>query len=244
MRRRRSSAAREAGWDPEPGLALVRLAQGDVALAAASIRDALDHPLNVPSKELPPNTDLRRAPLLAARVEIEVAAGDLVGARDAADELARVAAAFESRALTASAAMADGRVRLAAGDITGARHAFETAVQLWSLVGAPHEAALARTGLAQADRAARAEVGARLESGPTPSPVEARPIDDGQQNPNAFRQEGDYWSISFQEHTLTLRDLKGLHYLARLLAHPGQGVPRARPRLERGRSVRDHSWND
>ena len=215
-------AAREAGWDPEPGLALVRLAQGDVALAAASIRDALDHPLNVPSKELPPNTDLRRAPLLAARVEIEVAAGDLVGARDAADELARVAASFESRALAASAAMADGRVRLAAGDMTGARHAFETAVQLWSLVGAPHEAALARTGLAQADRAAGAEVGARLESGPTPSPVETRPIDDGQRNPNAFRQEGDYWSISFQEHTLTLRDLKGLHYLARLLAHPGR----------------------
>ena len=115
-------AAREAGWDPEPGLALVRLAQGDVALAAASIRDALDHPLTVPSKELPPNTDLRRAPLLAARVEIEMAAGDLVGARDAADELARVAAAFQSRALAAGAAMADGRVRLAAGDLAGARH--------------------------------------------------------------------------------------------------------------------------
>ena len=139
-------AAREAGWDPQPGLALVRLAQGDVALAAASIRDALDHPLIVPSKERPPNTDLRRAPLLAARVEIDVAAGDLIGARDAADELARVAAAFESRALTATAATADGRVRLAAGDIAGARHGFETAVQLWSLVGAPHEAASASPG--------------------------------------------------------------------------------------------------
>ena len=171
-------AAREAGWDPEPGLALVRLAQGDVALAAASIRDALDHPLTVPSKELPPNTDLRRAPLLAARVEIDVAAGDLLGARDAADELARVAAAFQSRALAASAAMADGRVRLAAGDMAGARHAFETAVQLWSLVGAPHEAALARTGLAQADRAAGAEVDARPELGPAPSPVRTRQVDD------------------------------------------------------------------
>ena len=41
-------------------------------------------------------------------------------------------------------------------------------------------------------------------------------------SPNGFRQEGDYWSISFQEHTFTLRDLKGLHYLARLLAHPGR----------------------
>ena len=129
--------AREAGWDPEPGLALVRLAQGDVGLALASVRAALDQPLNVPSKELPPNTDLRRAPLLAAHVEIEVAAGDLLGARDAADDLARVAARYESRALAASAAMADGRVRLAAGDTAGARKAFETAVRLWTLVGPP-----------------------------------------------------------------------------------------------------------
>ena len=45
--------------------------------------------------------------------------------------------------------------------------AFETAVQLWSLVGAPHEVALARTGLAQAHRAAGAEVDARPGSGPT-----------------------------------------------------------------------------
>src|SRR5919112_2868912 len=51
-------AAHGAGWDPQPGLALVRLAQGDVAAAAASIRDALGRPLRVPSKELPPNTAL------------------------------------------------------------------------------------------------------------------------------------------------------------------------------------------
>ena len=214
-------AARHAGWDPEPGLALVRLAKGDVALALASIRDALDQPLNVPSKELPPNTDLRRAPLLAARVEIEVAAGDLLGARDSADDLARVAAAFESLALAASAAMADGRVRFAAGDLAGARQAFETAVQLWSRVGAPHEAALARTELARASRARRAEVGA-LELRAVPSPVGTRQVDDAIGSPNVLRREGDYWSISFQEHTFTVRDLKGLHYLARLLAHPGR----------------------
>ena len=81
---------------------------------------------------------------------------------------------------------------------------------------------LARTGLAQADRATGAQAGARPQSGPTPSLVEARRIDDGQQNPNAFHQSGDYWSISFQGHTSTVRDLKGLHYLARLLAHAGR----------------------
>jgi hypothetical protein len=77
-------AAHAAGWDPQPGLALVYLAQGKVALAASSIREALDNPMNVPSKELPPNTDLRRAPLLEAQVKIEIAAGDLERARAAA----------------------------------------------------------------------------------------------------------------------------------------------------------------
>ena len=113
-------AAHEVGWDPQPGLALVHLAKGDVALAAQSIRAALEHPLNVPSKELPPNTELRRAPLLEAQVEIEVAAGNLDLARAAADQLSRIAAVFESKAFAASAALARGRVALAEGD-TAAR---------------------------------------------------------------------------------------------------------------------------
>ena len=209
--------AREAGWDPEPGLALLRLAQGDVALAAASIADALDHPLTVPSKELPPNTDLRRAPLLAARVQIDLAVGDLVGAREAADDLARVAAVFQSRALAASAAMADGRVLLAEGELAEAQQAFASAVQLWSLVGAPHEVALARTGLAQAQPALGTQVDARSRS-----PQSVTPKVHDQHRPNVFRQEGDYWSLSFEGHTVALRDLKGLHYLARLLANSGR----------------------
>jgi hypothetical protein len=185
----------------------------------ASIRDALDHPPTVPSKELPPNTDLRRAPLLAARVEIEVANGNLVGARDAADELAGVAASFQSRALAASAAMADGRARLAAGDLAGARHAFQSAIQLWSLVGATHEVALARTGLAQAHAAGEVDVRPRLEASPLPV---VTPAVGGPWNPNVLRRDGDYWSVSFEDHTVALRDLKGLHYLAQLLAHPGR----------------------
>ncbi len=99
-------AAHRAGWDPQPGLALVRLIQGDVAAAAASIRDALEHPLRMPFKERPPNTDLQRAPLLEAQVEIEIAAGDMDRARSAADELELVAARFESKSLAASATLA------------------------------------------------------------------------------------------------------------------------------------------
>src|SRR3954453_23855143 len=80
-------AAHRAGWDPQPGLALVRLAQGDAATAAASIRDALEHPLRMPSKERPPNTRLHRAPLLEKQVEIEIDARDVGRARSACDEL-------------------------------------------------------------------------------------------------------------------------------------------------------------
>ena len=142
-------AAHEAGWDPQPGLALVRLAQGDVAAAAASIREALEHPLNVPSKELPSNTELRRAPLLEAAVEIEIAAGDLDRARAAADELEQVAARFESKALAASAALAQGRVRLRGRPEADA---LRSGARLWHEVGAPYETALAREAVGDARR--------------------------------------------------------------------------------------------
>ena len=157
-------AAHRAGWDPQPGLALVRLAQGDVTDAAASIRDALERPLRVPSKERPPNTFLQRAPLLEAQVEIEIAAGDIGRARSAADELELGAARFESKALAASGAAARGRVRLAEGEAAGAERSFSEAVRLWNEVGAPYEAAIARLGLAEAHRANGSEHRAALES--------------------------------------------------------------------------------
>ena len=156
-------AAHRAGWDPQPGLALVRLAQGDAATAAASIRDALEHPMRVPFKERPPDTDLQRAPLLEAQVEIEIAAGDITRARSAADELTRVAARFESKALVAGASLANGRVRLAEGDPADAERYCAEAARLWSEVGAPYEAALAQGGFADALRASGNEQLAALE---------------------------------------------------------------------------------
>ena len=232
-------AAHRAGWDPQPGLALVRLAQGDVAAAAASIRDALEHPLRVPSKERPPNTDLQRAPLLEAQVEIAIAAGDLDRARSAADELDLVAARFESKALVASAAHARGRVRLADGDATGAEQSLSEAVRLWNEVGAPYEAAIARLGLADAHHASGSEQRADLErqaartileeieAAPTVSPAgDVAHHDALDEQPaatvNDFRREGDYWTVIFDGHTVRVRDLKGMHYLARLLADPGR----------------------
>ena len=67
-----------------------------------------------------------------------------------------MAARFESKALAASAALAQGRVRLAAGDAADAERHFEVAAHLWHEVGAPYETALARMGLGDALRAAAA----------------------------------------------------------------------------------------
>ena len=119
--------------------------------------------MRVPSKERPPNTDLQRAPLLEAQVEIAIAAGDLDRARSAADELDLIAARFESKALVASAAHARGRVRLADGDATGAEQSLSEAVRLWNEVGAPYEAAIARVGLADAHHASGNDQRADME---------------------------------------------------------------------------------
>ncbi len=218
--------AHRAAWDPQPSLALVRLAQGDIATAAASIREALESPLPVPSKEMPPNTELRRAPLLAAQIEIGIAAGDVARARSAADELEVVAVRFQSKALRASAALGRGRVRLAEGELAGAEQSFTEAARLWNEVGAPYEAALARIGLAEALRSSGREQLAALEHDAARvilERIEARtnvvsPLPDR----NVFRREGDYWLVVFDAVTVRVRDLKGMRYLARLLGDPGR----------------------
>ena len=217
----------------------MHLAQGDPDTAAASIRDALEHPLRMPSKERPPNSDLQRAPLLEAQVEIEIAAGDIGRARSAADELELVAARFESKALVASAALARGRVRLADGDAAGAERSFSEAVRLWNEVGAPYEAAHARIGLAEAHRASGSEHAAVLEQSaartilegieaappvaPQVTAVHREPTEEQPMaSANVFRREGDYWTVTFEGHTVRVRDLKGMRYLARLFADPGR----------------------
>jgi tetratricopeptide (TPR) repeat protein len=247
-------AVHEAGWDPHPGLALVHLARGDLALAASSIRDALARSFYVPSKEFPPHTDLRRAPLLEAQVDVEIALGNVSGARAAAEELGRIAAVFESNAIAAAAILARGRVLCAEGDTDEACLDFDSAIQRWTEIGAPYEVAVARMALGEARRAqgneslalmefgvARAifeEVGASIDAAkaaeacgdsqtadvrvsagaramPTGAVLEVAP-------PNMFRREGDYWSVGFEGHTVMLRDLKGMGYLARLLSEPGR----------------------
>ena len=155
--------AHEQGWDPNPGLALLRLAQGDAAAAAGSIRDSLENQPQIASLEAPPNTDLRRAPLLAAEVQIAVAAGDLGTAREAAEDLNRIATSFGTKALRASAATSMGFLLLAEGEAVEAGRRFQEGMHLWTEVGAPYECAHARMGLGDAFRAHGNERQAVLE---------------------------------------------------------------------------------
>jgi tetratricopeptide (TPR) repeat protein len=218
-------AAHRVGWEPQPGLALVRLARGDVAAAASAIRDALEHPSRVPSKELPPDSDLQRAPLLDAQVEIEIAGGDLGRAGGAADELERVAARFQSKALVAGATLARGRVWLAEGDPAEAERCCLEAGRMWHEIGAPYEAALARMALAEALRASGREDHAVLELQAARTILDQIEVAAGATSEtNIFRREGDYWLMVFEGRTVRVRDLKGIRYLAQLLANPGREV--------------------
>jgi class 3 adenylate cyclase len=144
----------ELGWEPQPGFALLRLEQGDADAAAASIRDAIENPPQTPSRELPPNNDLRMAPLFVAQIEIALATNDLERAEWATAELQRIAALYGTKALQAAASTAAGSVQLAQGDVASARRFLEEGVRLWSEVGAPYEAARTRVALAMALRGA------------------------------------------------------------------------------------------
>jgi ATP/maltotriose-dependent transcriptional regulator MalT len=128
------------GREPQPGLALMRLAQGKGDAAAGAIRRAMIE------TALP----LKRAALLPAFVEILVATGEVAAARSASDELASIADAQGSEALTALAAHAESAVLLGEGDARAALASARRAWQAWQDLGAPYDAARARTLIAQA----------------------------------------------------------------------------------------------
>ncbi len=142
--------AHALGRDPEPMLSLVRLAQGRPEAAAASIKRALEEPSTLPSWLGPTNSDLGRLRFLPARVETAIAAGDIAGARQAADELGTLAQRFGSPHALAEAAAARAAILFAEGDPSGAIAAARLAIQAWTDLEAPYETARARETLAAA----------------------------------------------------------------------------------------------
>jgi DNA-binding CsgD family transcriptional regulator len=123
--------ASRLGHHPMPGLALLELARGDTGAAATTIRRALEEAGNT----------VERPPLLAAAVDILRAAGDIAGARTAADELTVVASSSSSPLLAAIAAHALGSVLVADGDPVAALTELRAAARAWQSLHMPYEPA-------------------------------------------------------------------------------------------------------
>ena len=147
--------AHELGADPQPGLALLRLAEGNIEAAVAGLRLPL-------AGEGPPTVE--RARLLGAQVEVSLAAEDVDSARRAASELERIASARPANTFfEACAASARAAVHLAAAEVDPALYASRRAWVLWQELKLPYETARARVLLGLASRAATDEERARME---------------------------------------------------------------------------------
>jgi DNA-binding CsgD family transcriptional regulator len=150
--------ASDVGREPEPGMSLLRLAQGRLDVAAAAIRRVLDEAQDPPG----------RCKVLPAYVEIMLASGDKGSARNGADELGVIAGFLDAPFVHAVAADAAGAVLLAEGDAKAALGRLREACTAWRDLDAPHQAARSRVliGLAcrelgDVDAAARELDGAR-----------------------------------------------------------------------------------
>lgn len=156
--------AHEYGRDPNPGLALLRLATGDQAGASAAIRRALQVTAE-PNQNTGNDASqpLGRSHLLPAQVRIALAEHDVETAEGAAGELETIADQFGSTAIRAAAASARGAVLLAKGDIAPATDALIRGRHLWQVVGAPYEVAKVREDLAAAYRSAGQDTDALME---------------------------------------------------------------------------------
>jgi DNA-binding CsgD family transcriptional regulator len=144
--------AGEGGRDPQPGLALLRLAQGQTNTAAAAIRSAMSGTAG----------RLQRTQLLPACVEIMIAAGDLATADNASRELERIAQEVEADLLDATASQAQGAIELARGNAHEALGHLRRALELWQRIEDPYAEARAHELIGMACRVLNDEDGTDL----------------------------------------------------------------------------------
>jgi DNA-binding CsgD family transcriptional regulator len=128
------------GFEPQPGVSLLRLNMGEVDAAAAAIRRAVDAAVDVPG----PAGELSRPRMLGPLVEILLARGDTAGARAVADELAASAVAMNTPWLAATSAHGNGAVLFAEGNTQAAQAQLREAWMLWQQLEMPYESARVR----------------------------------------------------------------------------------------------------
>jgi DNA-binding CsgD family transcriptional regulator len=145
--------ASQWGRTPQPGLALLRLAQGRRDDARASIQHLVEEA----------SDPAARSRMLAACVEIHLDGGDVGAAEATARELARMATEIEAPVLQAVSSQATGSVLLAQGDAHAALTALRAAWNQWQELQAPYEVARLRVLIGLAWRELGAEDAAALE---------------------------------------------------------------------------------
>lgn len=155
--------AYEYGQDPQPGLALLLLARGEVDEAARSIARSLAGGGAEAVGVDEPRDLLSRARVLPAQVEVALVRDDVDTARAATEELEEIARHFAKPAFEAAALTARGAVLLQDGDPAQAIPALDRAWRLWREIELPYESAKARMLLGQARTAVGDESSARLE---------------------------------------------------------------------------------
>jgi len=141
------------GYEPQPGLALLRLVQSRTIAATSAIRRALSE-----------TTDpFRRARLLPASVEIFLIAGRTDEAHEACREIEEASKGRRSELLDAFAAHSRGAFQLAEGRPQAALGTLRRAFQAWRQLEVPYEAARVRVLIAKACRILGDEEAAALE---------------------------------------------------------------------------------
>lgn len=132
--------ADRSGYEPQPGLSLLRLAEGKPDAAVVLMRSVADSLGRLHG----PGAGSSRARLLGPYVEILIASGDLVTARAVADQLTEIATTIDAPVLLATSTQATGAVLLAEGKMTAALALLREAWAFWQKLEAPYETARVR----------------------------------------------------------------------------------------------------
>ncbi|HEV2460044.1 MAG TPA: hypothetical protein VGS80_16935, partial [Ktedonobacterales bacterium] len=235
------SAAHDVAWPAQPGLALLRLAQGDAPGAAALIADAVANPPDLPWKERPPAGELRLAPLLDAQAEIAAAVGDGPTCAAAAEALAQIARTFPSHGLAAAASVASARAALLRGEPAAARRLAAAAADGWAELGASYESAVARVVAGDALAALGNRPAASLEWEAARrmfsrygAAIRVRELDARLGNKpkllerpavaGTFRRSGQLRTLGLEGAGVAVPDLLGFRYIEHLIRHAGREV--------------------